>query len=50
MEYRVQHKNGEILHVMGNVKLLNENGELFYQRFLLDCTAQKLEEKKKGVR
>ncbi len=46
MEYRVQHKNGDILHVMGNVKLLKENGELFYQRFLLDCTAQKLQEKK----
>lgn len=46
LEYRVQHKDGEILHVMGNVKLLMENGELFYQRFLLDCTARKLEEKK----
>ena len=30
---------------MGNVKLLKEKGELFYQRFLLDCTAQKLQEK-----
>lgn len=46
MEYRVRHKDGEILHVMGNVKLLKENGELFYQRFLLDCTARKLQEKK----
>lgn len=46
LEYRVQHKNGKILHVMGNVKLLRENGELFYRRFLLDCTAQKLEEEK----
>lgn len=46
VEYRVQHKNGDILHVMGNVKLLRENGELFYQRFLLDCTDQKLHEKK----
>lgn len=46
VEYRVQHKNGEILHVMGNIKLLEENGELFYQRFLLDCTAQKQQEKK----
>ncbi len=46
VEYRVQHKNGEVLHVMGNVKLLEENGELIYQRFLLDCTAQKLQEKK----
>lgn len=49
-EYRVRHKNGEILHIMGNVKLLMENGELFYQRFLLDCTAQKLQEKKKEKR
>ena len=49
-EYRVRHKNGEILHIMGNVKLLMENGELFYQRFLLDCTAQKLQEKKKEQR
>lgn len=46
VEYRVQHKNGEILHVMGNIKLFEENGELFYQRFLLDCTARKLREKK----
>ncbi len=49
-EYRVRHKNGEILHIMGNVKLLMENGEMFYQRFLLDCTAQKLQEKKKERR
>lgn len=45
VEYRIRHKNGEILHIMGNIKLLRENGELFYQRFLLDCTAQKLQEK-----
>jgi len=45
-EYRVAHPNGEILHIMGNVKLLRENGELYYQRFLLDCTSQKQEEKK----
>ncbi len=46
IEYRVRHKNGEMLHIMGNIKLLKENGEFFYQRFLLDCTAQKLQEKK----
>lgn len=46
IEYRVRHKNGDIIHVMGNVKLLRENGELFYQRFLLDVTDQKLHEKK----
>ena len=47
VEYRVKHKNGEIRHVMGNVKLLRENGELLYQRFLLDCTARKLKEEEK---
>ncbi len=45
IQYRVCRKDGEIRHVMGNVKLLRENGELFCQRFLLDCTAQKLQEK-----
>ncbi len=47
VEYRVQHKDGKILHIMGNVKLLSEKGMPFYQRFLLDCTAQKLQEEKK---
>ena len=46
VEYRVRHKDGELLHVMGNIKLYEENGELFCQRFLLDCTEQKLQEKK----
>ncbi len=50
MEYRIRHKDGEVLHVMGNIKLLQENEELFYQRFLLDVTAQKLEEKKNEMR
>lgn len=45
VEYRVRNREGNIQHVMGNVKLLKENGELFYQRFLLDCTAQKMQEK-----
>ena len=45
-EYRVRHKSGDILHVMGNIKLYEENGELFCQRFLLDFTEQKLQEKK----
>ncbi len=47
MEYRVRHKDGDIRHIMGNVKLIKQNGELIYQRFLLDCTAQKLQEEKK---
>lgn len=44
VEYRVMHKDGEIVHVMGSIKLLEENGELYYQRFLLDVTARKLQE------
>ncbi len=47
IEYRFKNKDGDILHIMGNVKLLKENGELFYQSFLLDSTAQKLQEKEK---
>ncbi len=46
LSYRVRHKDGEELHVMGNIKLVQENGHLFCQRFLVDCTAQKLQEKK----
>ena len=45
VEYRVCHRDGGIRHVMGNVKLLKEKGSLVYQRFLLDCTAQKQQEK-----
>ncbi len=45
--YRVRHNNGELLHIMGNIKLIEENGELFYQRFLLDCTTQRLYEEQK---
>ena len=41
VEYRVRHRDGQLIHVMGNIKLLEEQGELIYQRFLLDCTAQK---------
>ncbi len=43
-EYRVRHSNGDILHVLGSVKLIENDGELFYQRFLLDYTDKKLEE------
>ena len=49
IEYRVQHKDGQVVHVMGNIKLLEENGQLYYQRFLLDCTEQKLQEKKNEI-
>lgn len=44
VEYRVQHKNGKILYVICNIKLLEEDGNRFYQRFILDCTAQKMQE------
>ncbi len=47
IEYRAQHKDGNIRHIMGNVKLIKQNGEMMYQRFLLDCTAQKIQEEKK---
>ena len=43
VDYSVRHSDGKVLHVMGNMKLLKENGEMFYQRFLLDCTDQKLQ-------
>ncbi|MDE8702025.1 ATP-binding protein [Adlercreutzia equolifaciens] len=46
-EYRVRHNNGDIVHVMGNVKLVENDGELMYQRFLLDYTDKKLEEVQK---
>ena len=42
----MRHPDGKLLHVMGNVKLVEEHGELFYQRFLLDITVQKLRETK----
>ena len=45
VEYRVRHNDGKLLHVMGSIKLLEKNGELFYQRFLLDITAQKQQER-----
>lgn len=44
VEYRVRHRDGEIVHVLGSIKLVEEDGELYYQRFLLDRTAQKLQE------
>ena len=43
-EYRVMHHDGTVRHVMGNVKLIREDGELVCQRFLLDVTEQKQKE------
>ena len=39
--YRLRHANGRLLYVIGNVKLIREDGDLVYQRYVLDCTAQK---------
>jgi len=50
VEYSVQHDDGEIIHVMGSVKLLEENGQRLYQRFLFDSTEHKLEEEKNDRR
>ncbi len=47
IEYRVRHDNGDVVHVLGNVKLIETNGQLMYQRFLLDYTDRKLEEVQK---
>ncbi|MCM1149349.1 MAG: response regulator [Butyricicoccus sp.] len=44
VEYRVKQRSGKLLHILGNIKLLEKDGELFYQRFLLDCTAQRQRE------
>ncbi len=47
MEYRILHKSGEVLHILGNAKLVEKDGELFYQRFLLDFTDRKRQEERK---
>ncbi len=44
LEYRVQHADGEIIYVFGSFKIVEKDGELYCQRFLLDRTAQKLQE------
>lgn len=49
-EYGVRHDDGEILHVIGSAKLVEQDGELFYQRFLLDYSDQKREEERRGQR
>lgn len=49
-EYRVHHDDGSIVHVMGNVKLIESDGELLLQRYLLDYTDKKNEEVRKERR
>ncbi len=46
IEYRIRHEDGESIHVMGSIKLMEEDGKRFYQRYLLDCTVQKLQEER----
>ncbi len=48
-EYRVRHADGKVIHVMGNIKLIRENGELVCQRFLLNVTEQKQKEQKERL-
>ncbi len=50
VEYRVKHKDGSLLHVMGSIKLMEEDGELYFQRFLLDVTARKRREQEERLR
>ena len=50
VEYRVQHKEGNILHILGNIKLIEEDGKLYYQRFLLDFTMQKKKDEEKWAK
>ena len=50
VEYRVRHKDGKALHIMGNVKLMEEDGRPYYQRYLLDVTEQKKETSEKEHR
>lgn len=38
VEYTVRHKDGKVISVLGNIKLVYENGRYFYQRYLLDVT------------
>ena len=44
VEYRVRRPDGDLLYIMGSFKLVEEEGELYCQRLLLDCTAQKRRE------
>ncbi len=47
VEYRVRHADGKEIHILGNIKLIEKSGKLYYQRFLLDFTAQKLKDEQK---
>jgi len=47
VEYRIRHRDGTLLYILGNIKLIEQNGELLFRRFFLDYTAQKLREEEK---
>jgi len=47
VEYCVQHKDGKRLYILGNIKLVEEGGKMYYQRFLLDFTAYKLKDEQR---
>ena len=47
VEYRVRHRDGVLRHILGSIKLMEKDGELFYQRFLVDVTNQRQEEAEK---
>lgn len=46
-EYRVLHKDGNMINVTGNIRFLMEEGEPIYQRVLLNHTEQKRKEELK---
>ena len=50
MSYRTQHDDGAIIHVIGNIKLIERNGELLYQRFLLDDSERQHAEERREKR
>jgi signal transduction histidine kinase/ActR/RegA family two-component response regulator/PAS domain-containing protein len=44
--YYVKHRNGDMLYIMGRIRLLEDNGNFVYQRVIMDCTEHRLREKK----
>lgn len=46
LEYRVRHKDGRMLYVMGDVKLMYIDGQYQYQRYMLDFTEWKESERR----
>jgi PAS domain S-box-containing protein len=40
VSYRVRHKDGKEIQVVGNIKVVEKQGELIIQRLCMDCTEQ----------